>query len=144
MSYMKLRVSQHVYDRRLGRMAQLIGMKAPAIIIYNEARLIQEAYRPSLWNRMKWRFQTTRFGLWLTMLNYRLPPELEETIATDLADADFLLALDPSQLERFLRDVAKAPAIPYDTETDADSCSSCFPVHRAGILHADCDCACHH
>jgi hypothetical protein len=50
---MRLNVPEHVYQRRLERMAYHIEHKLPSIIIYHEARLIEEALRPSLWRRIK-------------------------------------------------------------------------------------------
>jgi len=69
---MKLRVSRHIYDRRLARMAELIRMKAPAVIIYHEARLIQEAYRPNLWDRIQWALLRSRVGM---LVNLWTDPE---------------------------------------------------------------------
>lgn len=120
MSYMKLRVPQHVYERRVERMGKLVALKAPPILIYHEARLILKAYCPSLWHRFTWWLSSTRIGMWWLLLGYA-PPILdekeEETIEDDLADPDFQLALTSDQLHRFVEDIAKASPVSYDSET---------------------------
>lgn len=121
MSSMKLRVPQHVYERRLQRMSYLIGAKAPAIIIYHEARLIQKAYQPSLWNRIMFVIAGTWVGFifdweWIKFQLtgksdlYGFDPEESLTESElkeiDLADPNFLLSLSPEQLQRSIKDIA--------------------------------------
>ena len=126
MSYMILNVPRWVYERRLARMVKLIEMKAPAIIIYHEARLIQSAYQPSRWNRFMHWFRNTRVGLWWTMLGYEEPEiDPEEGLSEaelkemDLGDPDFFLSLSDEQLVRFIRDVMNADLTELTPEAQA-------------------------
>jgi hypothetical protein len=139
MSYLKLRVPQHVYDRRVQRMGKMIRMGAPPILIYHEARLILKAYCPSLWHRFTWWLSSTRVGMWWLLLGYA-PPILDEDESTedDLQDPDFLLACTPDQLRRFVEDIAKAEPISYDSETGDRV------ISRAPQKVADCGCPIFH
>ncbi len=62
MPHMKLRVPRPVYKRRLARMKKLIELKAPAVILYYEARLIMRGYGPNWWGRCVEAWLDTRFG----------------------------------------------------------------------------------
>lgn len=154
MSHMKLRVPQHVYELRLERMAKLIALKAPPVIIYHEARLIQRAYCPNWWNRLKSAFLETRIGSFLNLwadpewIRFKLTgksefyaPDIEpERVPDDLYHPD---NWSPETLERLLH--AKTPTLSYDAETEAASaCSQCRYKHLGLRQHSDCPCACHH
>jgi hypothetical protein len=131
MSYMKLTVPKPIYERRLARMAELIAMKAPGIIIYHEARMIQEAYRPNLWHRLVWWFQSTRVGLWWTMLGYEVP----------VFEDDF----DGMSAEGWNRLVAELvkpePKLVGSYDADTHSCTLCRCLW--GVYNEGCACDCH-
>lgn len=67
MASMKLRVSQEIYNERLERMSRLIEMKAPAVIIYHQARLIMKTQSISLRSRIKQWWVTTRVGYLISL-----------------------------------------------------------------------------
>jgi hypothetical protein len=155
MSYMKMAVPQHVYDRRLERMAWLIQAKAPAIIIYHEARLIERAYRPNLWHRITHVFISSRVGLWCYLLPewikykltgksdfYNLGPleeiveEVEEDLygqALDLASRR--LGVSPEEVMKMNHDNLDKPP------QGLPSCPECRCPF--GNIVMGCHCVCH-
>jgi hypothetical protein len=144
MSYMKLNVPRHVYERRLQRMVKLIEMKAPAIIIYHEARLIKSAYQPGLWHRIEFAFIESRLGLWLILL-----PEWVKFKLTGVSD---VYAPEPSmpaewdaRIRHLLAELTEpTKTVPHGTETSRlgrpTSCPACF-CDGSEIL--GCLCVCH-
>jgi hypothetical protein len=123
-----LRVSERTYQRRLARMKSLIDNKAPRIIIYHEARLIMEGWKPPLWDRFMTAFTSTRFGLWWITI---MDPEWWKwklTGKSDVYDPDFSLTPSdvkifdsffdtPEKVNKFLHDIINAPVVSFDTET---------------------------
>lgn len=123
---MKLTVPQSTYERRLERMASLIGMRAPAIIIYNEARLIIRACHPSLWNRIASAFMGVWYGF---VFKFTKPDIFVEPL--DFDEQDFAPEWTPEAMNRLLKEIMTTPAIPPDTETTPDlDCDNCpCPCH---------------
>ena len=132
MSY-KFTVTKPTYERRLARMVELIEMKAPAIIIHNEALMIVESYQTNLWERLRRRWMQTRIGLaiwsFFNPLSKEMQAEIDEAMdddagltnaelmARDLQDPSFIDTLSPEQLGRFVNDIANAkPGRSYDEE----------------------------
>jgi len=114
-------------------MAELIEMKAPAIIIYHEARLIQEAYRPNWFERFTWWLQTTRVGMWYTMLGYEEPEGLDEAMAE--------CGLDEAGFLRLAAEVAKPHKEVASYDAESHSCTLCHCLW--GVYNEGCPCDCH-
>lgn len=118
---MKLTVPQSTYERRLERMASLIGMRAPAIIIYNEARLIIRACHPSFWNRIKSAFM----GMWYGLVFKFVKPDIPEE-PLDFNEQDFAPEWTPEAVHRLLREIMASPTTSFDAETTpVPDCKNC-------------------
>jgi len=108
MSHMEFTVPKHVYECRLARMAKLIELKAPAIIIYHEARLIMKAYHPSLWYRIQHWFSCSWLGLWLD----------PEWLKFQLTGKSEVYNPEPTVAEILEYTGRQGPGLSYDTETE--------------------------